>query len=63
MTLYALRHTCATLLLEAGVSLKVVQERLGHSSISVTGDVYSHVSASLQERAVEQLAEYMCANL
>jgi integrase len=41
--LYGLRHTHATLLLAAGVHLKVVSERLGHSSIMLTGDVYSHV--------------------
>jgi integrase len=59
VTLYALRHTAATLLLEAGVPMKVVQERLGHSTMMLTADTYSHVSASLQERAVEELADYM----
>jgi integrase len=38
-----LRHTCATLLLTKGVYPKIVQEMLGHSSISVTLDIYSHV--------------------
>jgi integrase len=46
-----LRHTHATLLLEAGEPAKVVQERLGHSSVSVTLDVYSHVTEGMQERA------------
>jgi integrase len=41
--LYGLRHTHATLLLIAGVSLKTVSERLGHSSIMLTADTYSHV--------------------
>jgi integrase len=41
--LYDLRHTHATLLLSAGVHLKIVSERLGHSSIMLTGDTYSHV--------------------
>jgi integrase len=41
--LYDLRHTHATLLLGAGVHLKIVSERLGHSSIMLTGDTYSHV--------------------
>jgi integrase len=59
VTLYALRHTAATLLLEAGVPMKVVQERLGHSTMMLTADTYSHVSASLQERAVEDLARYV----
>jgi integrase len=49
-----LRHTHATLLLAAGVHPKVVQERLGHSQISLTLDTYSHVIPSLQTEAAEQ---------
>ena len=47
-----LRHTCATLLLTKGVHPKVVQELLGHSSISITLDTYSHVLPNMQEKAV-----------
>jgi integrase len=50
-----LRHTAATLLLAKGVHSKVVQERLGHSSIGVTMDVYSHVLPSIQNEAVDAL--------
>jgi integrase len=50
-----LRHCHATLLLQQGVHPKVVQERLGHSSISMTLDTYSHVVPGLQERAVTEL--------
>jgi integrase len=46
-----LRHTSATLLLANGEHPKVVQERLGHASISETLDRYSHVSADMQQRA------------
>jgi integrase len=49
-----LRHTHATLLFAAGVHPKVVQERLGHSQISLTLDTYSHVIPSLQSEAAEQ---------
>lgn len=59
VTLYALRHGHATLLLEAGVPLKVVSERLGHSSIQLTADTYSHVSSQLQQQAVERFEAYM----
>jgi len=45
------RHTHASLLLKQGVHPKVVQERLGHSSIAVTLDTYSHVTPGLQEAA------------
>ena len=50
-----LRHTHATLLLEAGVHPKVVQERLGHSKISMTLDTYSHVLPSMQEKAASEI--------
>jgi integrase len=50
-----LRHTSATLLLSAGVHPKVVQERLGHSQISVTLDVYSHVLPTMQLEAAARL--------
>ena len=41
--MYDLRHICATLLVLQGVNAKVVQERLGHASITLTLDRYSHV--------------------
>ncbi|MCH7607928.1 MAG: site-specific integrase [Chloroflexi bacterium] len=48
---HSLRHSHASLLLLSGQHLKVVQERLGHSSIAITGDLYSHVADSLQNDA------------
>ncbi|WP_077623798.1 tyrosine-type recombinase/integrase [Sediminibacillus massiliensis] len=51
------RHTHATLLLKQGVHPKVVQERLGHSSITVTLDLYSHVLPNIQKAAAEQFGE------
>jgi integrase len=53
--LYDLRHTHATLLYAAGEQLKVVQERLGHASITLTLDTYVHVAPGMQERAAERL--------
>lgn len=52
-----LRHTCATLLLSKDVNAKVVSEMLGHSSISVTLDIYSHLLPDMQEKAAEALEE------
>jgi integrase len=46
-----LRHSHATQLLASGVHPKVVQERLGHSTIAVTMDIYSHVTPGLQAEA------------
>ena len=48
---HVLRHTHATLMLKAGVPLKVAQERLGHASIVMTGDIYSHVLPGMQRQA------------
>jgi integrase len=54
-----LRHTAATLMLQQGVHPKVVQERLGHSSISLTLDTYSHVIPSMQQEAVDKMDELL----
>jgi len=50
-----LRHSSATLLLSEGVHPKVVQELLGHSNISMTMDVYSHVLPGMQQEAIGKL--------
>jgi integrase len=50
-----LRHTCATLLLGKGVHPKIVSEMLGHSSVSITLDVYSHVIPGLGDAAAEAM--------
>lgn len=55
LRLYDLRHSCATLLLAAGENPKVVSERLGHASIVLTLDTYSHVLPSMQQAATEKL--------
>jgi integrase len=52
---HSLRHTAATRLLELGVSPKVVSERLGHSTIAITMDRYSHSTPSLQADAAMRL--------
>lgn len=52
-----LRHTHATLLLKAGVHPKIVQERLGHSSINVTLDTYSHVLPNLQQSVLKNIGD------
>ena len=55
--LHDLRHTHASLMLRQGIHPKVVQERLGHSTISVTLDTYSHVTPGLQEAAALKFDE------
>jgi integrase len=55
--LHDLRHTHATLLLKARVHPKIVQERLGHASITITLDRYSHVIEGLQAEAATKIGE------
>lgn len=59
MSLHGLRHTHASLLLQLGESPKVVQERLGHGSISITMDIYSHVNPTMQRAAADRFAELL----
>ncbi|MFN2488898.1 MAG: site-specific integrase [Actinomycetota bacterium] len=54
--LHDLRHTHATLALSAGIHPKIVCERLGHSSVAFTLDVYSHSNPHLQEAAAESIS-------
>jgi len=57
VTVHMLRHTAATLLLESGENPKIVQELLGHASISTTLDIYSHVIPGLKQQAINKLTE------
>ena len=60
--LYDLRHTHATLLLIAEENPKIVAERLGHSSVVLTLDTYSHVLPTMQKNAVEKLDKMLYQN-
>ena len=57
--LHELRHSHATILLGAGVHPKIVQERLGHQTISITLDTYSHVLPTLQRAAADAFGELL----
>ena len=56
---HGLRHTCATLLLKAGIHPKVVAERLGHKDVAITMNVYSHVLPGMQEEAASKLGSIL----
>ena len=56
MGLHTLRHSAAVSWLEAGVHIKAVSDLLGHSSISITGDIYGHTSDDTARAAVSGLA-------
>jgi integrase len=57
--LHDLRHTVATLLLSARVNPKVVSEMLGHASVSITLDIYSHVMPDMQQDAAAAMARLL----
>ncbi|HMR94840.1 MAG TPA: tyrosine-type recombinase/integrase [Microthrixaceae bacterium] len=59
--LHDLRHTSATLALKAGVHPKVVSERLGHATVGITLDLYSHVLDGMQAEAAEQIGAVVFA--
>jgi integrase len=56
--LHDLRHTAATLLIEAGVDLKSIQERLGHSNYQVTADIYAHMTQKMNKEAASKLEKF-----
>jgi integrase len=55
--LHDLRHTCATLLLGRNVNPKIVSEMLGHATIAITLDTYSHVLPNMQNEAAKALED------
>jgi integrase len=60
--LHLLRHTLASQMLDSGVPLPVVSQRLGHSSVRVTADIYSHAIHGQDDEAVRRWEEYQQRN-
>jgi integrase len=56
---HGLRHTCATLLLQAGQPVHVVSERLGHAKVSMTMEVYAHVLPGMQDEAARRIGRLL----
>lgn len=63
LTVHQLRHTHASLLFEAGQSVKVVQERLGHASAQVTLNTYAHLLDDAQTRAAAALDDLLSGGI
>ncbi|MEK4519982.1 site-specific integrase [Paenibacillus sp. FSL H8-0122] len=59
VTVHGLRHTHASLLFEAGASIKEVQERLGHSDIKMTMNIYTHVTRTVKEKTADRFEKFM----
>jgi integrase len=55
LNFHALRHSHATLLLKQGINPKIVSERLGHTKVGITLDIYSHVLPGMQEEAAQRI--------
>ncbi|MHC8517045.1 tyrosine-type recombinase/integrase [Sporosarcina sp. ITBMC105] len=55
---HILRHTHITMLVEAGVDLPVIMERVGHSNINITLDIYTHVTKKMQQQSDDKINEY-----
>ncbi|WP_374965366.1 tyrosine-type recombinase/integrase [Lysinibacillus sp. RS5] len=56
---HGLRHTHCSLLFEAGASIKEVQDRLGHSDVKTTLDIYTHVTKKAKEGAIQKFVSYL----
>ncbi|WP_341849023.1 site-specific integrase [Enterococcus faecium] len=59
ITLHGLRHTAATMMLESGLTLKDVSDRLGHASIEITSDLYIHVTEKRKRENIDQVMSYL----
>ncbi|MDU1848549.1 MAG: tyrosine-type recombinase/integrase [Niallia nealsonii] len=59
---HGLRHTHAIMMLESGNDIKVVSERLGHSALIVTSDVYLHITKKHEMESVNRLEKYLEAD-
>lgn len=59
LPIHSTRHTHAVLQLEAGADMKYIQERLGHGSMQITSDVYSHISKKIEKDRMDQFEDYM----
>ena len=59
ITFHQLLHAHASFLLQQGEHAKVVSERLGHSNISITTDLYSHVAPTMQREAADRLDDIL----
>ena len=58
LSIHTLRHTHAVLLLESNVEMKYIQEALGHGSMQITSDIYTHVSKKIETDSIERFENH-----
>ena len=56
-----LRHSCATMMVEAGIDFKTIQTRIGHANISTTMDVYAHCTPAMDQKAADKVDDLLFA--
>ncbi|MCK1986267.1 MULTISPECIES: site-specific integrase [Peribacillus] len=59
ITPHSFRHTHTSLLIEAGVGIKEIQQRLGHTDINTTMNIYAHMTSNMEEKASQQFSKLM----
>ncbi|STP39309.1 integrase [Enterococcus durans] len=59
ITIHGLRHSGAVMMLESGLTLKDIQDRLGHSDISITSAYYLHISEKRKRETIDQMTDYI----
>ncbi len=59
VTPHSFRHTHTSLLIEAGVGIKEIQQRLGHTDIETTMNIYAHMTQNMEEKAAQKFSELM----
>ncbi|WP_282434400.1 tyrosine-type recombinase/integrase [Desulfosporosinus orientis] len=59
ITLHSFRHTHISLLIEAGVDIKAIQQRVGHTDINTTMNIYAHMTKNMKEKASQAFSERM----
>lgn len=59
ITFHELRHSCASLMVKKGVNFKIIQERLGHSNIGITLDLYSHLEEELHKESTNAFEDIL----
>ena len=59
ITIHGFRHSHCSLLFEMGTPIQVVQERLGHTNIKTTMDIYTHVTEKQRDKIADNFAKYV----